>query len=154
MNKTIHAILTCVPEKRHLLTDVGNLVVNEFGESVTLLKFTTTGFWFWKRISLELQVEDDAHYLYNESIEAVINAIFDRDGDIKVKLYELSDVKPEEIEAEEEEPSEEGLFENEANECEVSEPEKVQESKEDLAEFQQEESPHEEEEVPAETEET
>ena len=95
MDKRIHAIITTKPEKRHLLKDVGNLVVNEFGETVVLLEYSTTGFWLWKRVTLEFEVVEDAHYLCHDSVVLVNNAILDRDGDIRVSTFELEDVTEE-----------------------------------------------------------
>lgn len=94
MDKHIHAVLTCVPRKRHLLTEISNLAVNEFGESVTLMRLSTTGFWFWRKTRLELKVREDVHYLMNESVQAVTNAIMDRDGDVSVDVYEILDLCP------------------------------------------------------------
>lgn len=90
MDKKIHGVINTKPEKRHLLKEVGNLVVNEFGEAVSLLEYTTIGFWLWKRVVLEFEVIENAHYLYNESVEAISNAIMDRDGDIHVSAYDIS----------------------------------------------------------------
>ena len=95
MDKRIHAIITTKPEKRHLLRDVGKLVVNEFGETVVLLEYSTAGFWIWKRVTLEFEVVEDAHYLCHDSVVLINDAIMDRDGDIRVDTFELEDVSEE-----------------------------------------------------------
>ena len=96
MDRLMHGIIVSDPKKRHLLTEVASMLVGEFGETATLLKYSTTGWWFCKKAFLEFKVVEDAHYICHESVKEVIESIFDRDGDIYVKYFELSDISPEE----------------------------------------------------------